>query len=108
VSDAMDLFRMNKNSINWLVVDLNVPVVGLKRDEIDKSDSGRIAGWIWLENYVFPQNPEFKKRTIIFSAHIKELESYIDLTKITIEGVIIMPKANHTVSLVIQKINSIS
>lgn len=78
VSDAMDIFETKQEKIDWYIIDLNVPTIGLTKEETDSTDSGILAGWIWLNNYVYKKNPELMKRTIIFSAHIKELKDLYD------------------------------
>ncbi len=105
ISDAMDLFEYHKDTIDWLIVDLNVPCTGLTREETDASERNLITGWIWLKNYVYPKHPQFKKRTIIFSAHIKEMEEHADMKQIHSDGILIMPKAKFTPTDIIHKIN---
>lgn len=79
ISDAIGY--LHEKEIEFLIIDLRVLPTGLKQEEIKKSFAGRISGWIFLENYAFKKCPDFKKRTVVFSEYIYQLEKCIDLNK---------------------------
>ncbi|MCX6344986.1 MAG: hypothetical protein NT018_07910 [Armatimonadetes bacterium] len=70
-----DARSVHLKDIDCIIADLNMSSVGLKEDEIAKTDSGIITGWIWLENYVLNAKPwdMRKNRVIILSEYISYL-----------------------------------
>jgi CheY-like chemotaxis protein len=54
---------------NCLIVDSNMEPRGLKPEEICETRGGLLTGWLWLTNYVFPQDEAMKKRTVILTAY---------------------------------------
>lgn len=66
VSDAMGYFKHDE--IDFLIVDLYVPPTGLPEKGLNMSEGGKLAGWIWLRNHVFPEYPDWKNKVIIYAA----------------------------------------
>lgn len=77
VSDAIGYMR--EKDMDCLLIDLRVSPIGLKKEEIKKSLSGRISGWIFLQNYAFVEKPELEAMTIIFSEYIYQLEKSVNI-----------------------------
>lgn len=63
--------------IDCIIADLNMPPTGLTPEEIEETHGGLLTGWIWLQNYVFLEKPTMRYRTVILSAYIKELRTYV-------------------------------
>jgi hypothetical protein len=78
VFDAFNIYDAREKwenfKIECIILDLNLNAAGLLEKEKKETINGKITGWIWFENYVLEKNPFFKKRTIIYSEYIDELE----------------------------------
>ena len=94
VSRAIDLMDDDEFDIKFdcIIVDLNINPSGLDADYFNKSEYDRIWGWVWLENFVFPKDEEWKKRTIIYSGYTQILYSKVD--KKDYESIYIVEKNN--------------
>lgn len=66
-----------QNNINLICTDLNLATDGLTDEQIECSFGTRIAGWIWLVNYVYNEEKNKKIKCIIHSAYIADLKEYI-------------------------------
>lgn len=67
-----------QNDINLILTDLNLATDGLTDEQIECSLGTRIAGWIWLVNYVYNDEKNKKIKCIIHSAFIPDLKEYLD------------------------------
>jgi CheY-like chemotaxis protein len=66
INDANSYWQENSN-FDCLIVDITGPVDGLTEEEIEQTQEGWISGWIWLQNYLLAENPDFASRVIIYS-----------------------------------------
>jgi CheY-like chemotaxis protein len=64
--------------IDCLIVDLNLTPDGLTEEEIDMTHNGILTGWVWLKQYIFPEQPSIRKKTIILSEYLSELDKLGD------------------------------
>lgn len=62
------------NAISLIILDLNLPPVGLLKDEIAQTEKGTLTGYVFYEKYVYPKYKDIP--VVIFSAI--QLERYID------------------------------
>ncbi len=100
ISDAMDIIDDKNISIDFIIADLNLPVSGLTADEIDLTNGGKFAGWIWLKNYVFiNDDKDWKTKTIIYSGFSSDLEREVDLNDYL--GLILLDKSSKSISDVV-------
>lgn len=93
VSEAMDKFENEEP--DFMIVDLNVSSSGLKREEVDASEGGRLSGWLWLKNYVFPQSEEWRDKVIIYSEYIRILKNNVQ--KKEYKGLKLLTKKNYSI-----------
>jgi CheY-like chemotaxis protein len=85
IPKAKSFFRTEE--IHCIITDLNLPPKGLKDEEKKQTGNGILSGWIWLKNYVFPENEPIKKSTIILTAYPDELHGCVpseDLAGVTV------------------------
>jgi hypothetical protein len=101
VSDAKGKFTPG---IDFLIVDLNVPPVGLTKEELDQTVGGLLSGWIWLKNYVFEKNQNFRQNTIIYAAYTNLLK---EIYPNDIKGIKLMDKEKYGPSDVINEIKKL-
>jgi hypothetical protein len=96
IYQAKDYWNTNKDSIKCLIVGLNISPDGLNAHEINETKLGLYSGWVWLNNYVFPERPKLKKNTIIFTGYKEKLidklskDNELDL----LDGICIISKKN--------------
>jgi len=67
-------FWKNKD-IDCIIADLNMPHIGLTATEQEQTEHGLFTGWVWLKNYVFPEDHTIIRRTIILSSFMKEFKA---------------------------------
>ena len=60
-----------------IIADLNLNPQGLAKHEREETRGGLLTGWIWLRNYVFSEQPEMRKRTIIYSEYVEDLRAVV-------------------------------
>lgn len=102
ITDAIDIFKDEK--IDFLIIDLNVPPIGLTKEERDKTLGGLLSGWIWFKNYVLKDYPEYGKKVIIYSAYVQQLkEKYPN----EIKGIKIIDKGLEKPSKIIEELKKI-
>jgi DNA-binding NarL/FixJ family response regulator len=78
VNDAQSAWEDRVSQpIDCLLVDLNMPADGLTDEEKGRTAAGLLTGWIWLETYVFPEVPEMRTRTIIFSDYLDDFTALV-------------------------------
>lgn len=78
VSTAIGIWEDKKQSIEFIIVDLNVSSEGLTSEQSGETQSGVLSGFIWLKYYVFPDiNEDFKKNIVIYSNYIEEFYAYV-------------------------------
>ena len=93
VSRAIDLMSDEfDNKFDCLIVDLNINPTGLDDENLKKSEYEKIWGWIWLKNYVFPKDENWKKKTIIYSGYTQML--YSKVIEEDYKGIYIIEKNN--------------
>ncbi len=90
ISDARDIIESDDVDIDVVVADLNVPPTGLTIKETNESIKGKIAGWVWLENYLFNVEEKWRAKTIIYSAFTDILRDNIE--DFRLNGVLILKK----------------
>ncbi|MBL7966949.1 MAG: response regulator [Prolixibacteraceae bacterium] len=78
ISDAIDI--LNEESVDVFIIDLRVKPIGLTEKEIKQLPNGRFSGWVFLDNYVFKKDINYKSKTILYSEYIGELKSKVDLS----------------------------
>jgi CheY-like chemotaxis protein len=96
ISDAIGHFN---DTIDYMIVDLNVPPIGLTKEQRDQTEGGIFSGWIWLQEYVFKNHPEYRKKVIIYSAYINRLSNKYPSE---IKGIKLMDKGHNNPSAVIE------
>lgn len=106
ISDAIDVFDTNKDSLDIILVDLNVIATGLTNDEINLTDGGKLSGWIWLKNYVLKEDSKLAKKVIIYSEYINVLKKSLTSSKSRAElnDIAIMEKGKFEIEDVIARI----
>lgn len=67
-----------QKDINLICTDLNLATDGLTDEQIECSFGTRIAGWIWLVNYVYNEEKNKKIKCVIHSAYISDLKEYLE------------------------------
>jgi len=93
ISRAIDLMSVEfDNKFDCLIVDLNINPSGLDDEDLKKSEYERIWGWIWLKKFVFPNDEQWKEKTIIYSQYTQILYSIVD--KKDYKGINIIEKNN--------------
>jgi CheY-like chemotaxis protein len=100
---------LRKEEIHCIIVDMNMPPEGLKDDEKKQTRCGIFSGWVWLQNYVFPENESMKKNTIILTAYAEELREHVGSDELS--DIIIIEKGytiEHNTDLLLQSIRNIS
>ena len=70
------LKNLASNSLNCIIIDLNLSHELLEDEYKDKTNGGAITGWIWLYFIVRPKL-ENSPLIIIYSEFIEELNDYI-------------------------------
>jgi CheY-like chemotaxis protein len=109
---AKEYWSKYKDSIDCLIVDLNMSPDGLTEQEKEETKLGLFSGWIWLNNYVFTEKPEIKNYTIILTGHKEKLNDKLtnDNKLKLLEGLSIISKRNpsNTTSLVNEQIKQFS
>jgi hypothetical protein len=69
IYDAQDHWEnREKVPINCMIVDLNMPADGLSDGEIKKVEKGQLAGWVWLQERIFKEEPSMRQKVIIYTA----------------------------------------
>ncbi len=66
------------HEIDCLIIDLNVDPQGLTEEEAGRTNGGVLTGWVWLDAYVYKENPAMKSRTVIYTEYKDKLESHVD------------------------------
>jgi hypothetical protein len=71
INDAQSVWeRRGEEPIDCMIIDLNMRADGLKDHEMQQTMGGILTGWIWLREYVFKDQPDMRKRTLIFSDYL--------------------------------------
>ena len=97
ISDAQSFWKPQASqqdprgigTIDCIIADLNLNPQGLKEEERAETRGGLLTGWIWLRSYVFSEQPQMRKRTVIYSEYVADLRSHVlpaDLRDIRIIG----------------------
>jgi hypothetical protein len=60
------------NRIACLIIDLNLPTIGLSKEESAASAGAALTGWVWLTR-ALKTYPALRERTIIYSEYLAEL-----------------------------------
>jgi len=93
IARAIDLMSDKfDNEFDCLIMDLNINPIGLDDEDLEKSEYYGIWGWIWLKKFVFPNDEQWKKKTIIYSQYTQILYSTVD--KKDYKGIYIIEKNN--------------
>lgn len=74
---AKEIMRSDKK-INLICTDLNLATDGLTDEQIENSFGTRIAGWVWLINYVYIDDKNKNIKYIIRSSYIPDLKEYLE------------------------------
>lgn len=101
IEDAMEYFKEEK--IDFLIIDLRVIPTCFNAEQLNRSKMGQIAGWVFLEDFVFPKKPELKNRTIIYSEHIGALSSNVIKTY---RDISFLSKSNYQIDDIIDCMNN--
>jgi CheY-like chemotaxis protein len=80
---ARETWGKNIKGIDCIVVDLAMPPDGL--DNATKSKNGNYTGWVFLEEKIFQDRPDFTKRCIIVSAWTESFIDHINETGLVID-----------------------
>jgi hypothetical protein len=72
INEANSYFK--EESIDALLIDLNMNPEGLTEEQKMETEGGLFTGWIWVKNYVYPSRPDLRKKTIILSEYIHEFK----------------------------------
>lgn len=73
--------------ISCLIVDLNMPPVGLTEEQAAQTNYGTFTGWLWLRDEVYPRYPGLRPRTILYSEYLTDFHMMMpeeDLTGVTL------------------------
>jgi hypothetical protein len=97
VSEAMDLFEEDKP--DFLLLDIFIPTSGLSKEETNESQGGKLAGWIWFNNYVLNTDATWRNKIIIYSDYISILKKNVPPDDL--RGIKLLPKGNYGISDVI-------
>ncbi len=92
VNDARSNWELGK--IDCLIVDLNMAPNGLNPEEVKDTHDGLLTGWIWLREYVYKNNPEMRKRTIIYTDYMDALVD--NVSEEQLDGIHLVPKRGST------------
>lgn len=103
IYDANDKF--NKNDIDCIILDLNLDPNGLSDKDKEETNYGVITGWVWFERYVLKKYPNFKKRVIIYSDYIEQLDESKFLSH---NSVMKIPKKGVQFEKIIEAVNDLS
>ena len=68
---------MEKKNIKLICTDLNLSTKGLTPSETKQSFGSRLAGWIWLKNYVYKDEKNKNIKYVIRSAFVSDLKEYL-------------------------------
>ncbi len=90
ISRAKTYWHTEKRRLGCIIADLNMDPEGLKPDEKKETRDGLLTGWIWLRNYVFAEDEEMRRRTIILTAYMNELMEAISDNQL--EGIVLVEK----------------
>jgi CheY-like chemotaxis protein len=80
ISDANYYWTRRIHPLHAIVVDLRMPVRGLRVEDIMLAYGGKLAGWVWLEHSVLTYDDgtgNIRDRIIIYSEYLKALRKYI-------------------------------
>jgi CheY-like chemotaxis protein len=91
-----------------LIVDLNMEPDGLKPAEIKETQVGLFTGWVWLKNYVFPQDEAMRKRTIVLTAYEKDFKEKPAEERVGIKVVSKNPEHGDAYEEILNFVNAIS
>lgn len=84
---------LQSDSIDCLVVDLEMSAMGLTDAAFADIGSCRFTGWAWLKHHAFPCRPDLRQRTVFHTAFLAELISYLGARHNEIEGIRHVPKS---------------
>jgi len=59
--------------VHCIILDLQMPMDGLTKDQKAEAEGGTLAGWIWCRDNVLSLVPEMRQRTIIYSDFVPVL-----------------------------------
>ncbi len=85
IDDARSFWEDEGETIDCLIVDLNMDPAGLDDTEIEATRGGLLTGWVWLTRHVFADDPDMRRRTIIYTDYLGKLEEHVkeaDLAKV--------------------------
>ena len=88
IADAQSYYDSRK--IDCIIADLNMIPDGLTPEEKSKTKNGLLAGWVWLNNYVFRHDNNMRDRTIIYTEYLAQLKRYVP--RESYETIKIIPK----------------
>ena len=92
VRDADSLWNEYGLKIGGIILDLNIPSIGLSDDEKNKTYGGLLTGWVWLKTRVLAKDTEMKNRVIIYTEYVDKLKEYVD--EKSLAGIRIISKSN--------------
>lgn len=87
------MYYFENNDINCIICDLNLSPEGLTPNEITKTKDGLFSGWVWIQNYVINDRPNFRKKIVIYSDYINVLEN--DIPKNELVGIKLLQKRGY-------------
>ena len=103
VSDAKDIFDLKRDSIDFIIADLNVSPVGLTREEINQTKGGILSGWVWLRNYVLKNDKAWENKILIYSEYVMPLKYHDKMHEF--ENIKLMEKSRYSIEDVISYVN---
>lgn len=78
INDAQSYWNDRQSvPIDCIIIDLQVPMDGLTNEQIDNTEGGILAGWIWLHDEVLSTCPQMKRKSIIYSDFLSVLNNKI-------------------------------
>lgn len=69
--------EMGKRDYDLYIIDLNVGVLGLNEEQIEKTQNGLRTGWVLLTEIINKNDSFCVDKTIIFSDYITKLREYV-------------------------------
>jgi len=80
IDTANEFFSEHKEEIVCVIADLNMSDNWLG-DWQHESDGGILSGWVWLQRFIYKDNPQMP--TIIYSGYIPYLEDHLRIERKT-------------------------
>jgi len=90
--NVLDARSALSDSIDCLIIDLNMPAEGLTKEQIAQTNAGMFTGWIWLRDEVYSNKPALREATIIYSDYLTQFRKEEQMKEEDVTGVTMIGK----------------